>query len=120
MTQLLLNRIIQTATDSTLTSLRRHRTLLEKKLKDQETLNQDLYEKIYKSGFITLNLTTSTSTARTLSINSPIATDYLARSDLISSLLPFNDMIKGINAFRLFWLRAKINLKSYFWHIFCH
>jgi hypothetical protein len=110
MTQLLLNRIIQTATDNTPTSLKRQ-TLLEKTLNDQETLNQDLYEKIYKSGFITLNLTTPTSITRTISINSPILTqlddmDYLARSDLISSLLPFNDMIKGKNVFRLFWVKG--------------
>ncbi len=99
----LLNKILETATDSTLTAMKTQQTLLEKKLNDQETINIDLYQKILKSALITQNIksTEALSTPGTTLSISPLVKqiyngDFLGRSDLISSMLPFNDMIRGL------------------------
>ena len=103
----LLNTILETATDSALVALKTQQKLMEKKLNDQETINKDLYEKIFESGIlgdgtshVVISNITSVLTTSARSIlgneNRELIHDYSGgRTDLISSMLPFNDMIRG-------------------------
>jgi hypothetical protein len=106
----LLNKLVETSTttvDTSLYILKNQQKIMEKKLYEQELLNQELYKKIFESGILKNRDLNSAEAPVKNVLNSSVKSilgleksnehvNYLAQNDLISAMLPFNDMLRGI------------------------
>lgn len=106
----LLNKLMQSSTttvDTSLNILKSQQKIMEKKLYEQELLNKELYQQIFESGILNNRDISTPESPVKAAISSSVKSileleksnehvNYLTKDDLISAMLPFNDMIRGI------------------------
>ena len=105
-----LNKLMESSTttvDTSLNMLKSQQKIMEKKLYEQELVNKELYKHIFESGILQNRAASTPESPVKAAISSSVKSildlertnehvNYLAKGDLISAMLPFNDMIKGI------------------------
>ena len=108
---LLIKKLIETSTYDTLDYLKQQQLAIQKQLMEQEILNKNLYERLFNSGFLTTastTLATSTSFLESIkkkfnlndkdsSTSEPSVTNTGSSANILSSILPFGDMLNGIS-----------------------
>ena len=120
----ILNRLVETSTENTLEYLKQQQRVIQRQLVEQEVMNKNLYESLFKFGLLNNqnSLTTTSSSSQayetsttfldslkqkfnnfnsvaTTSSNPGVFTSPMSNlNSQLSSLLPFPDMLKGMGS----------------------